>query len=739
MRTISCVVLLTLFGNLYFSKAQNVKLRNDNRQPIEGAVVTYAAAATPGQYNVVFSNSRGEIPAPVFNYPIIRRIVMLGYLERTDTLPAAGGQEEIVLVPAPKSMGEVTFTGNLLPGYQKDAVVPVQVLKAQDIEKRGAVTVRDLLTQELNLRIGFDPALGSNLTMQGTGGEHIKILIDGVPVIGRQNGNIDLGQLNLSNIERVEVIRGPMSVLYGTDALGGVINLITKTPAKQQWSAGASGFYESSGQYNTEATLNLGLKSTTIALNGGRNFFDGFDPQNSEARSQLWNPREQYFANVKLTQSIGTLKLGFQSAYFNEMVTDKSNPVVTPYFAYAYDVYYNTIRFNHQLTAEKKFTNRGVLQFTGAWSTYEYIRNTKRKDMVSLSEILTEDPGDDDTTRFRAAFSRATYAWAAPGSRWSILAGTDINLEEGRGKKIDNNVHSMTDVAAYASIDFKPTERITLRPAVRAIYNSQFNAPLVPSFNVLVKISPTLNGRASFARGYRAPSLKEQHLFFVDGNHNVRGNRDLTPENSSQVNLGAEWRYTAQDQLFILEPMLFYNDIRNKISLALADPATVLYTYINLDRFNTRGAEIKARYVHKQLAVNYGFAYTGTWGTFEGDVRQPEIAWYPETNAGADYTIRKTKTVIALFWKYFGRQPVFIVNGDNQTQRFENESFQLMDVSLKQNLLKDRISLTMGVRNILGVTNVRAMSSGGVHSGGSNSAPIAMGQTIFTKLTYNFK
>ncbi|MFN8154778.1 MAG: TonB-dependent receptor [Bacteroidia bacterium] len=695
----------------------------------------------PEKSTVVFSNSKGEAWVIGIPMPLIRKVQMVGYMDRIDTIPQATNVQEIVLTNTPKSMGEVTITGNHMPGYQKDAVVPVQVLKTQDIEKRGAVTVKDLLAQELNIRVGYDPSLGSSMTMQGTGGEHIKILIDGVPVIGRQNGNIDLGQLNLSNVERVEVVKGPMSVLYGTDALGGVINIITKTPVKNQWNASMTGFYESTGQYNMDGTVNLGLKSTTISLNGGRNFFDGWDPEHTDSRAQLWNPREQYFSSVKVTQAIHNLKLSLLSSWFSEEVINKSNPLITPYFAYAYDQYYNTVRFHHQLSAEQKFKNRGILNFTGAYSTYEYIKNTHRKDMVLLSDELTADPNDDDTTKFRAVFSRATYVWTDPKTRWSVLGGVDFNFEEGQGKKIDNSTHSMTDVAAYASIDYKPIERITIRPAIRAIYNSQFNAPFVPSINALVKLTSNWNLRGSFSKGYRAPSLKEQYLYFVDnGIHNVRGNPNLQSETSNQFIFGAEYRNTGQDHLFILEPSVFYNDIHHKISLVQVDVSSTLYTYINLDRFTSRGTEIKARFVHKQYAINAGFSYTGTNGTFEGDIEQPAIAWTPEFNAGGDYTMKKSKTIFSVLWKYNGERPIYLVDNNDQIYRYTNQSYQMLDVSARQSMLKERISLTLGIRNILDVTNVRAMSSGGAHSGGGDgTAMVAMGRSFFTKLTFTFK
>lgn len=741
MRRISFILFLCLFGNLYFSNAQNVRLKNTAHQPLEGAVVLYASIHQSEKSAIVFSNNKGEAWVIGIPFPMIRRINLMGFLERTDTLFNSIGMEELILTAAPTKLGEVTVTGNHMPGYQRDAVVPVQVLKAEDIEKRGAVTVRDLLAQELNLRVSFDPSLGSSLTMQGTGGEHIKILIDGVPVIGRQNGNIDLGQLNLSNIERIEVVKGPMSVLYGTDALGGVINLITKTPAKEQWSGSASGYYESTGQYNADASIGLGFKNTSVTLNGGRNFFDGWDPVNENNRSLLWNPREQHFANLKATQTIKKLKLTLQSSYFREEVINKADPVITPYAAYANDQYYFTTRFNNQIVGEWRMNNLSQLNMTGSYSHYQYEKNTYRKNLVDLSEQLTADMMDDDTTTFDAVFARVTHVYGDANSKWSLLSGIDVNYETGRGKRIDNATHSMSDFAAYVSFDYKPFRHLTIRPSARVIYNSQFNAPVIPSLSIMYRPAEKFTVRGSFSMGYRAPSLKEQHLNFVDnGIHNVQGNPDLIAEKSNQFMGSVEYRVAGKDIVFTAEPGFFYNDIRNKISLVQFNVNSNLYTYINLDRFNSRGVEFKSKISHKQFSVGGGVAYTGTWGTFEGDVEQPEIAWYPEVNASADYTLLKTKSTVSVLWKYYGERPVFIMQGDGAVGRFLNESFQMLDASFNQNLMNDRVKITFGARNLLNVTNVRAVMSGGAHSGsGNGESPIGMGMSYFTKLTLTFK
>ncbi len=118
---------------------------------------------------------------------------------------------------------------------------------------------------ELNVRLQNDPNLGSFLQMQGLSGQNIKILIDGVPVVGRVSGSIDLNQLPLTEVERVEIVEGPMSVLYGTDALGGVVNLITRD-SRCAWEVRGLAHYESVGIHDTRLTISGGSCQTPPQL-----------------------------------------------------------------------------------------------------------------------------------------------------------------------------------------------------------------------------------------------------------------------------------------------------------------------------------------------------------------------------------------------------------------------------------------------------------------------------------------
>jgi len=184
-------------------------------------------------------------------------------------------------------LNDAIVTGQYGENSLKNSVFKVKVIDAQRIQQQGAVNLKDVLANEINIRINQDPALGSSINLQGVTGQNIKILIDGVPVIGREGGNVDLTQINLNNVERIELVEGPMSVNFGSDALGGVINIITKKAVAKTKRFNIGTYYESIGQYNLDGGVNFGFKRTLWQINTGRNFFDGYNENEKITRFRL--------------------------------------------------------------------------------------------------------------------------------------------------------------------------------------------------------------------------------------------------------------------------------------------------------------------------------------------------------------------------------------------------------------------------------------------------------------------
>lgn len=122
---------------------------------------------------------------------------------------------------------EIVVTGSRTETSRKDSVVSTQVIGRTDIENSGASTVADLLDAQPGVTLERSFA-GTSVRLQGLSPEHTLVLVDGQRVIGRKNGAIDMNRYPIEWIERIEIVKGPSSVLYGSDALGGVINIITR-------------------------------------------------------------------------------------------------------------------------------------------------------------------------------------------------------------------------------------------------------------------------------------------------------------------------------------------------------------------------------------------------------------------------------------------------------------------------------------------------------------------------------
>lgn len=722
-----------LFMSLHFSKAQGLKIKSSDGKPLEGAVVLFASI-TSHQAEARFTDNQGEVNVPSFSYPMIRKVNLIGFVQNVDTVKSlVEAQKSIVLKSANVNFDEITVTGSYVPGYKSNSVYNIDVINRKDIEQRAANNVQELLAQEMNVNVSNSGLLGSSMSIQGTGGQNVKFLIDGVPVIGRQNGNIDIGQLNLSNIERVEIVKGPMSVLYGSDALGGVVNLITKTSSDQKLTGGVTGYYENVGHYNLDANVGWGFKKRSLSLDIGRNFFAGWSEYDT-LRSQLWNPKEQYYANFKYSGTVNGYKMTLQSAVYDEKVINRGDPVITPYFANAKDEYYKTKRVTNTFSTDKRINDKSSWQMSLAYSYYRYIKTSYIKDMVNLTEQLTADPGDDDTTKMQAFFGRTVYNHSF-SKKFILLAGIDVNNEIDKGKKIDASSHSIVDVAAYASLDYKPIEALTIRPSLRGIYNSQFDAPVVPSLNILYKACNTMSIRASWSKGFRAPSIKELYLNFVDISHNVFGNSNLTAENSDNYNLSIEFKKAFGKRVFSVEPNLFYNEITDQITLAEQEASPGIYQYINLNKFISKGVDLKARFATDKFQITGGTAHTGTWVTFDAEIEQPDFAWYDEVNASAEYKFAKIGATISAYWRYIAAKPIYVLNANSDVVKTMNDGYQLMDMSVRKSFLKDHVTVSFGAKNIMDVKNIHSSAVGGSHSGGGGGATaIGMGRSYFVKL-----
>ena len=661
----------------------------------------------------------------------------VGYVTQRDTLDP-GQSISLYLDPRIQNINEVVVTAQYAPRRVDQSIYKVKVINSKQIERKAATNLTDLLNTDLNIRISQDGALGSSLSLQGLSGEHVKFLVDGVPVIGRMNGNIDVSQINLYNVDHIEIIEGPMSVVYGSNALAGVINIITKENTNTRLNAYANTFLESVGNYNFDGGISHRKDKHTLSLTGGRNFFDGFT-DNDSLRSMRWKPKRQYFADAYYLFSEPNYKAKISGSFFDEKLQSKGN-LRAPYFETAFDSYFITTRATGKVEASSRWKSDRFLSLVGSYNFYQRKKETYFVDLTTLEKTLTSNTEDQDTTRFHNAMARATFSKDRQESKLNYQLGLDINYEMGEGKRITGQKQDIGDYAAFLSVEYAPWTSLVFQPGLRVIYNTRYSAPLVYSFNLKYSFLGHYALRGSFSRGFRAPSLKELYLYFVDVNHNIRGNEDLRSEDSYNANLNFSYQRETHSSYISAEVNLFYNYINNVITLALVGGD--LYTYINLDRYITQGGQFTVNYrLYPQLSIRLGAGVTGIYNSLSEEASASKDFYYsPNVVSSVNYRWMKYDVDFNLDYKFTGRMPQLEIDENEQVLEGYISHYNMLDINVGKTFFKDRLGLSAGVKNLLDVTTIPSTggSTGTAHSGGTTSVPVGWGRTFFIRATYNF-
>ena len=734
-----------------FSQAQTtVKVVDQHQNTLPGANILYGSLNNTKETGASTDIS-GVVKLPADQLKgeneVWIQVSFLGYETLRDTIKT-GSNLTLALSPAPFNIDPVVVTGQFTQGSAEKSVHKVKVIDQQHIEALGAVNLRDVLMQETNIRVSYDPVLGSSAGIQGISGENLKILIDGVPMIGRTNGSIDLSQINLSNIERIEVVEGPMSVTYGTNALAGTINLITKKVQDNKWQAQLNAYHESTGQYNLDGNLGWSKGNHRIGLSGGRNYFDGWNPSDDffyypgktladSSRVKAWNPKEQYFFRAEYNWQGKNWEFRPFIDAFREDISNRGAPRA-PYQENAFDDEYRTIRLNQGLYVQGNIGSNWELNITSSHQGFERQKNTYTIDLTTLERALSENPGDQDTSTFDLWMSRGTISSRAIGD-WKFQGGYDFNLETAGGERIEGQEQAYGDYAVFTSAEWNPWKELTLKPGLRYAYNTVYDAPLIPSMNLRLQ-QDNYTVRLSYARGFRAPTLKELYFDFVDINHNIQGNQGLKAETSDNFQMNSTWKKVGSSYVLKINTGVFYNDIENLITLGQV-PNSTEFTYINIGDFRTQGAQFGAEWFGRQWEIKTRAVVTGRYNRDRESNGVPDYSYSPEYQGNFTYRWQDHGLRFSVFYKYTGSLPGFSVDEEGTVTETSIEAYQTMDASIGKNFLENRLKVTIGAKNLFDIRNVNTSGTtgDGAHSTSVSSVPIAWGRSVFASVKWNLE
>ena len=459
-------------------------------------------------------------------------------------------------------VGEVVVTATRRERNLKNVPITVQVITAEEIQKSQAPDFQSFLENEFS-GINFTNEGGMpNINMMGFGGKYVLFLMDGERMAGETFDNIDYDRIDLENIERIEVIKGASSSLYGSNALGGVINIITKD-AQKPLELSANYLYNTQEDHKTNLSVGTKQRWGSVRVPVFYNFRQPYIIVDKE-------PLKTYKNGVPHYSRMGELNVaGFTNYGASPKLTFDLSPKWNLSLAPSYyfsernagtqsskklrDRYYN---YSGALKSDYKITDSKTLSLSAAYDRYD-----KYKYYVLLNE--KDKSYENSILRVGGQYNQSIK------EKHSLVAGVEVNLDEllsfrftSSGQEAKKNAQNY---AVFTQQEWALSEDFTLVTGVRMDYHSLFQQYLTYRLSGMFKIDAfTLRG--GYASGFRSPTLKELYTNWFHpwgGGFQIMGNKKLTPETSHNTTFSVDfnakkWNITAITQ---------FSKVKDKIAL----------------------------------------------------------------------------------------------------------------------------------------------------------------------------
>ena len=543
--------------------------------PIAGAVVTILGADDSSMHEMRTGADGGwRIGAGTSAGGAMLRVRAIGYVQRTlglARLEVAEAALEIALTPVASRLDQVVVTAARREQRLADVAVTTEVVSRREIEQSGASDLAAVLTEQTGIQFQAGHPTGAGVMLQGIGSERVLVLLDGQPLVGRLSGNFDIARLPTSIIERVEIVKGPQSTLYGSEAMGGVINIVTRDVPAAAWSAEAALLAGTEGRLDGHARGTLQRSRLAGSLDLGRRAVErapgvalehGAMAERLDAAAKLrWSPGGSTAVDASL------LALDERQRWWNGT---------------QYSFADNT-SLAGRVGASMRL-GRHRLASSLHISHFDHLSRASRYEQPIAGT------GDRQTQRLAEAEVLLNATVADHPIDIGLEAKQDyITSSDGR---IAGGTRTLHSVEPFAQLELA-RGRWTIAPGARLTWNEQWGAHATPKLALRWAATSSLVLRASAAAGFRAPDFKELYFDFTnDGaGYAVHGNPDLRPEHSRNVTAGAEW---TASRLYA-RAQLFWNELRDFIETRpLSDDGEfTVYGYGNVDRGRTRGIELE--------------------------------------------------------------------------------------------------------------------------------------------------
>jgi outer membrane receptor for ferrienterochelin and colicins len=660
-----------------------------------------------------------------------------------------------------EALDEVFITATRTERQLSSLPLPTSIITSAEIKKAGITKLNEILSEQTGIVMVPDFGGGEGVQIQGLDSAYILILIDGVPLVGRSAGTLNLSRVSVGNIDRIEIVKGASSALYGSEALAGVINIITKRPKQDTFSGNISERFSTFNSHDINGNLVWKKRKFSGTLFSNYYTNDGYD-FNNQSFIQTVEPYHNTTLQTRLYYDFSDkLKLVSGIRFYRQQqdykaIIDGEN----------YEGKSTIKEWNGQLRLEHKWNSKTEAE-------YEiYATNYKADEFLNNAAGQLFEDSFYNQWLFRPEI-RTTFAI----NKDKLTTGVGVNHETLDRTYFDSKI-TFDSQYFLVQYDYNPIGKLNILAGFRYDNHNQFQSQLSPKLAVNYKVSSSLSFKTSFGYGFKAPDFRQMYFDFTNSSvgytvlgYNVAEDRlnqlegqgqllfrtpginfsdPLKPESSVNFNLGSFY----QKEKLKMDANAFYNSISNLIDTRVVAQKTNgqnVFSYFNINEIFTYGIEYNASYNFTNgFKVSFGYQYTiakdksvikaiengevfardpvtlesfqltksDYFGLFNRSKHTANVKFF--------YTIPKLKTDISLRVIYRSKFGLTDTNSNQILDIYDDfvNEYYMAHVSLTKSF-KDKFVLQVGAINLFDFTNPQQISN-------------IPGRQVFGKLQFNF-
>lgn len=638
----------------------------------------------------------------------------------------------------------------------KETPSTVEIVDSKKLEQTQAKTLHDALKGALGVNVFNDFQGRSNVSIRGSESRHVLIMVDGKRLGGEAAYNSanawDVDRIRMEDVERVEIIRGPAGALYGSDAMGGVINVITKTPDKTTadinyeygWYEDGKGAGYKGNLYLQGAEGNYSYK-INAGLNKNRPYMD---PKGSGDSMNFYGKQQPISLSVGYKFDNGNkLSVDFSKIKENNQKSTTTQTVMVPGKVWQdkiQTIYNDNKRTDYAITYQGSDDKQDWMfrAYKSVFDKHYMNQNNTRMTMGGRPGAWKlQDPKIDTVKRTLSVIEgKDTFNLS---DKNKLTAGFEYRKDESEGTRLkkpntslaDGNAHDAYDkaainyLAAYVQDEFRPDDKWLIIPSVRFDHSDQFSNKLTSNLAATYNAADDVRIKAVVGQGYKTPTVNDLYIFWEmyaanpggKGQFYV-GNPDLKPEKSLSYELSVEKDWGDRSTVHL---GVFRNEVKDLISTywtgKLTDDDPDLYpgvkgdmimAYENIPEATLQGVELYGSHrLGKNIYLNAGYTFLDakdkTSGTRLKDRAKHQVTFGVSYQPENIYAWDLSFDLVSNIGYYFN-------NGDKSTMGnfvYETKDFTIANIMASRHLNKDT-KIYLGIDNISNHQNFGPYSDG---------------------------